>query len=71
MSATGGTPQIHIGKQSGMQSSFELAIRFTDWAAGIPNDSLTWQAIVARWNVSKATAYRWRAGYRAARGIAE
>lgn len=64
-----GCPHIHTNNQPGMASSFELAIRFTDWASTLPPDGLTWQAIVARWNVSKATAYRWRAAFRAARGI--
>lgn len=50
----------------GPASSFEVALRFTMWAG--QQQHLTWHAIHDEWGVSKATAYRWLAGWRAATG---
>lgn len=50
----------------GPASSFEVALRFVLWAG--QQQHLTWQAIANDWGVSKATAYRWLAGWRAATG---
>lgn len=59
-------PQFHP-KTAGIGSAFELAIRFVDWADQFKGGPSS-QQIRAHWQVSKATAYRWLAAWKAARG---
>lgn len=56
-------------RSAGVASAFELALRFTAWASQFPTDP-TAKQIMARWEISQATAYRWLAAWRATRGTA-
>jgi len=47
---------------------FEAAIRFADWADA--QRQLSAGKIIDRFNLNRATAYRWLSAYRAARGVA-
>jgi len=49
-------------------TTFEAAIRFADWCD--QQRHLSAQRAMERFGLHKATAYRWLASYRAARGIA-
>ena len=62
----GGTPAFHL-KSAGLGSAFELAIRFHVWASALRRDP-TRQEICERFNVSRATGYRWLNGWKAAVG---
>ena len=57
----------HIrGDARGIASAFEFALRFTLWAG--KQHAVSWQSIQSEFGVSRATAYRWLAGWRAAQG---
>ena len=49
---------------------FALALAFTRWALQ-QRDPPTWQAIANRFDVSRATAYRWREAWLAVSGVCE
>lgn len=51
------------------ESAFELALRFNTWAAA-RTTPITAAAIADRWEVSRATSYRWLRGYRNAQNAA-
>ena len=51
----------------GVRTGFEFAVRFHLWAQQV-GDRLDWRMIRDHWKVSRATAYRWLNGYRAALG---
>lgn len=53
--------QMHAG------SLFEATVRFIDWADS--QRHLSAQKAMERFGMHRATAYRWIASYRAARGI--
>lgn len=48
----------------GVVSSLEHAWAFHDWAI-VPGQAVTHETIMARWGVSRATAYRWLAAWNA------
>ena len=48
----------------GMTSALEFALEFQDWATR-PGQAVTREAIQNRWDVSRATAYRYLAAWRA------
>lgn len=51
-------PGVAVGQLCGLEFAFEFLL----WAqqrSGVPE----WRAIAARWHVSRATAYRYRAAY--------
>lgn len=60
-------PTLRPAKHPGVRSGFELAMRFHLWASK-RHQPLTWEAISAEFNVTRSTAYRWRAEYLAALG---
>jgi hypothetical protein len=51
----------------GVRTGFEFALRFHLWAQQA-GDRLDVRMIREHWKVSRATAYRWLNGYRAALG---
>lgn len=57
-----------LGGCPGLASTMELAIRFHLWAS--EQHQLTAKSIQQTWGVSRATAFRWLAAYRAATGRA-
>jgi transposase-like protein len=58
--------QPHV---AGIASTFELALRFVQWATQLRTVP-TAQQICEQFNVSRPTAYRWRAAWLAVQGIA-
>lgn len=54
-------------KIAGIANAFELVLRFAAWAGQLRGDPSVEQ-IRDQFNVSRATAYRWRAAWLAARG---
>lgn len=52
----------------GLQDAFELALRFTAWASDFTTVPTAAQ-IQTQFNVSRATSYRWRAAWLAAKGL--
>lgn len=48
----------------GMCTALEFALAFHDWASA-QVQAVTHEMIKARWGVSRATAYRWLAAWRA------
>ncbi len=58
-------PAIHPPKGAeGMLSALEFALEFAEWAKD-RGDRLTHKAIAERWEVDRATAYRWLGAWRA------
>lgn len=58
------TPQLHP-TIVGVASAFEQCLRFIAWAQHLHGEP-TWQQIHAQFGVSRATAFRWLGGWRAA-----
>ena len=56
-------PAMHLPAGSiGMVCALEFAMEFRKWADA--QHALTADAIKARWQVSRATSYRWLSAYR-------
>lgn len=60
---------LWVSDKAGVSATFELALRFTDWAQEIGAEKVTAESIKAHWGVSRATSYRWLNAFRAARGL--
>jgi hypothetical protein len=57
---------MRLGEHNyGMAHAIELAMAFMGWAQD--QKPLTPSKVMLRWSVSRATAYRWLASYRAVR----
>lgn len=70
------TEMVHDGRRTSCDTldlmhaatHLEAAIRFIDWADNQRN--LTAQSVIDRFEMTRSTAFRWVAAYRAARGQA-
>lgn len=59
---------LRAGKEPGILRSFELVMRFCLWAQEMHGDGPTAKQVAARFDVSRATAYRWLTAWRVATG---
>lgn len=60
-------PNCRLGNRTGLASAFELTMRFIAWAGALQSDP-TPEQIRERWEVSRATAYRWLHAWQDAKG---
>ncbi|WP_338339120.1 hypothetical protein [Xanthomonas euvesicatoria] len=56
-----------LGECPGLQSQIEFALRFTRWMQE-RRKKPTAEEMMERWGMSRATAYRYKAAYRAVTG---
>ncbi|MBG3850076.1 hypothetical protein ABQZ69_03700 [Xanthomonas sp. WHRI 8391] len=56
-----------FGECPGVQSQIEFALRFTQWMQA-RRQKATASEMMDRWGMSRATAYRYKAAYRAVKG---
>lgn len=56
-----------MGEAPGLQSQIEFALRFTQWMQ-TRRKKPTAEEMMDRWGMSRATAYRYKAAYRAVNG---
>ena len=60
--------RMRYSDKSGFASGLELALHFAAWAHSCRHADPSVAAIRDHWHVSRATAYRWQAAWRAVRG---